>query len=489
MRTLLHPKWILILNTAPIVFIMILFGYQYQLIKTFLGDNSLQQWKILTGLVILLVCFSGLASLYHIYGKKLLTPLYAIVCLVAYSIFLYYFSDKFRFLIPRSVPNWNILDDSFVVLSTAIMPTLAHALLVLIIWLTPEKKEHSAFFNFFLSLLIPGLWYIFAQLISPIWDLEVTRTGTSVLILLALVGVITFLFFFSRCFYIIITRWSSYSKETKFTYLIFFTLLFPVLGLLLNSSMKIFGDLSSYWFYGLAVVNGLLLCIHTENLNWRLAIFIGRCITLPFTLYFLILFLPYLPLSLMAIVLLGVGLLMLTPIILFPIHINALKKDLCFLSKSISNKYLYALAVVGFLAIPFGMTYNYLGHKQNLSEALNYIYNADYSQSVNIDKDRLRESINAIKVNRSWSSGLFNSSHKAPYINAYYNWLVLDNLSLSREKVQKMEHIFFGTTKNKNRSRRRTFTPRKDYIELSNYIVSSQYDVDQDVYKLSLIHI
>ena len=101
MRTLLHPKWIFILNTAPIIFIMMLFAYQFRLIESFLGPDSLQQWKLTAGLVIGLIGFSGLVALYHIYGKKLLTPLYAVVCLVAYSIFLYYFCLLYTSPSPR----------------------------------------------------------------------------------------------------------------------------------------------------------------------------------------------------------------------------------------------------------------------------------------------------------------------------------------------------------------------------------------------------
>ena len=483
MRTLLNPRWILILNTLPIVLIILLFGYQFELIKVFLADTSIQQWKFTASLVAGLVCFSGMVALYHIYGKKLLTPLYALICLLVYTAFLYYFSENIRTLIPRSVPNWKIIDDTFVLLSTALMPTLAHALLILIIWLTPEKKEYSGFLNFLMSLMVPAIWYVFNQIISPLWNPTPTRSGTHTLMILAFVVVVIFMFFLVRSFYIVISRWANYSDEVKNTYFVLFTFVFPIAGLLLNSTLLIFGNFSSPWFYALAVLNSIFLCLHTDNIKWRLLLLLGKSITLPFSVYFFLLFLPYLPLSLVAVVLLGIGLLMLTPLILFPIHINSIQKDLVFLSKSISKKYLYLLVLIGCLSIPLILTINYLGHKQNLHKALNHLYHSDYSQPISIDKSNLKQTLDAVRGNNMRSQRILGVATNAPYIGVYYNWLVLDNLSLSREKIERMENIFLGIQKEKNNFRRRPFVQRKDAIELSNYKVTSQFDAQQGAYK------
>jgi len=63
-------------------------------------------------------------------------------------------------------------------------------------------------------------------------------------------------------------------------------------------------------------------------------------------------FLPFLPLSVIAIIVIGTGFLMLTPLMLFVIHSNELSKDFLFLKSCFSKKYLIGLSVFGFLLIP-----------------------------------------------------------------------------------------------------------------------------------------
>ena len=116
-------------------------------------------------------------------------------------------------------------------------------------------------------------------------------------------------------------------------------LVFPVVGLLVNKRLfldglgggtknGISGDFSSPWFFGLAVLNGVLLCCPAPaRPGWYLALLAGRSVPLGYTAYFILVFLPFLPLSVLAVVAIGTGFLILTPLVLLLVHIRALADD------------------------------------------------------------------------------------------------------------------------------------------------------------------
>ena len=154
-------------------------------------------------------------------------------------------------------------------------------------------------------------------------------------------------------------------------------------------------------------MNGLLLCLpNSNNVNYRLALFIGRSITMTYTFYFFLVFLPFLPFSILAVLAFGLGFLMLTPLALFTIHINALSKDYSFLKKSYSSLLLKSLIVGSLLVIPLCITIKYISYKKTLHHALAYIYSPDYSKTYSIDKDVSPISL-AVKVTALQHSGIF----------------------------------------------------------------------------------
>ncbi len=484
MQTLLNPKWIFLVNTVPIVLALLFFGYQFQLIEPFLNSDSQELWKT-TGLITIgLLLLAAIVGYIHKQQDKSLSYLYAILTLLVYTVFLYYLDSANNRLIPREVARWRLLGNCSNYFTTALMPTLAHALLILIIKLTPNHKESSAWGNFLGSLCIPLLWYFFLQLALPFWQFNARLLADyNLRYVIGLPAIIAFIFFLGRCFYIALMKATENRKQDKFNYLFLFTLLLPIIGLILSIPITCFGDFQSGWFFGLSSLNGILLCWEDSlKPKLRLTIFLGRCALLTFSLYFFLVFLPYLPFSLAAILIFGLGFLMITPIILTVLHFKSIKKDFNFLSTHYSKKRLCALAALAFMIIPFGVTLNYSWHKHNLNQALDYVYQSDYSAANTINKDHLQKTIESIRASKRRSN--FFDSNNTPFLSAYYNWLVLDNLTISTEKVDKLESIFLGITREIKPWRRPRPGPQPTKgIDLTSYKVSSQYDSDEGAYR------
>ena len=484
MQTLLHPKWILLVNTVPILLALLFFGYQFQLIESFLNTDSIKLWRAVGLYSIGLLLLTGIIGYVHKQHNKSLSYLYAILVLLAYIFFLFFLDASQYKLIPRQVARWRLIGNTSTYVTTALMPTLAHALLILIIKLTPNHKESSAWQNFFGSLSIPLLWYFFLQLALPFWQFNARHLAHyNLKYVIGLPACVAFIFFLGRCFYIAVRKSTEGRYLDKSHLLLLFTIIFPIIGLLLSQPISCFGDFRSGWFFGLATLNGILLCWEASPLpKLRLTVFVGRCALLTFSLYFFIVFLPYLPFSVAAILIFGVGILMITPIILIVLHLKAIKEDIYFLSTHYSHKMLYTLAVAAFMIIPTGVTLNYAWHKHNLHQALDYVYHSNYAAANTVNKNHLQKTIKSIRASKR-NSFLFENNN-TPFLSAYYNWLVLDHLTISTEKIDKLESIFLGINKEiKPWQRPRPAPQPTKGIDLTSYKVHSRYDPDQDAYR------
>lgn len=191
-------------------------------------------------------------------------------------------------------------------------------------------------------------------------------------------------------------------------------------------------------------------------------------------------FLPFLPLSVIAIIAIGTGFLLLTPLLLFVIHINELSKDFKYLKTLVSKRLILGISVLGFLIIPTFLTSTYLKDKSVLNETLAYLFSPEYSKQYNIDKISLQKTLEVIKGHkdhRDRRAGIFGNG--IPYLSSYFNWLVMDNLTLSDAKIHTIEKIFFGNTSFDVRPE----NIQNDNVQISNISINSTYDKSQNAWK------
>lgn len=473
MKNLLNPKWLILIHIIPIALLFCIYYGEFQTIKTLLKEDTLELWYNFG--ITLFILFIGNITyiLFCIANKNKVSFYYALTVLTIYSSYLYIYSNYSHKIIPRSIPRWMLSRNTDLYIGTFLMPTLAYALFVIVISLTNLEKKHKAWKSFSLSLSVPLIAYIFAQIILPFWKPVSYNFKQHVLIILAVIAVIIFLFFLIRSIYILSLNKGKNSRNLYFASKFAFALICPLIGLCLNQGLGgVFGDFTSLWFYIITFLNGVLICLPPfEDKRYRLLLYIGRCITLSFTCYFFIVFLPFLPISVIAILAFGIGLLMLSPLALFIIHIQELTRDYSFLKNHLTKTKLITITLLGFIIIPTIITLSFKYDKTILHETLDYVYAPDYSKDYNINKKSLKKTMAIISKNRSRSSG-FSMNRQIPYITPYFNWLVLDNLMLSNSKIKTIKNIFFKSEPFKIRPERL----RNKDVDISNIHSNSTYN-------------
>jgi hypothetical protein len=488
MRNLLNPKWLFIINTLPLVLLYFLFFGQFNIIKTLLDDNSIQLWKSFGFSLGIIGLLNFAYTVYLTLKQKDVSVWYGLLALLCYIPFIYLYGYHLDKIIPFSIPQWMVSGNIFLYVGTFLMPTLAYSLFILVSHFTPEKKEHKAWSNFLIAIGIPIAGYLFSQIILPLWQHVQGEFYTHTLVVLVIAATLVFLFFLIRGVFVLATKKAGAWQKYQLAWKIPIAIALPLIGLSVNnghlfnnfrpSETGIFGDFNDVWFYILAFLNGIFICLpNLENKISRLLLFIGRSVTFAYTFYFFLVFLPFLPLSVIAIIAIGTGFLMLTPLLLFVIHINELSKDFTFLKTLFPKKLIIGISLIGFLVIPAFITATYLKDKSVLNETLTYLYSPDYSTQYAIDKSSLQKTLNVIKSHKENRGGIFGNG--IPYLSSYFNWLVMDNLTLSDTKINTIEKIYFGKTSFELRSE----NIQNDNVQISNITTTSTYDKTQNAWK------
>lgn len=493
MKNLLNPKWLLVVNTLPIVLLFILQVGDFQVIKSLLEEDGVACWKLFGSILAGLAVINALYAGFLIIKKKTVSVWYVVFGLVAYIAFLYGYYYNINYIFPSSVPQWMLSGNVEIYACTFLMPMMAYCLFVLVVRLTSSPAQHKAWLNFLLTISVPIGVYLFGVVILPLFN-SYSRSLDQVLLILFIIATLAFLFFLVRSVYILTSKKASFWKKYQLFWKIPVTILFPILGLFLNNgwftenffgSGGVFGDFSSFWFPLLALVTGGLLCLpNPKDKLYRLLLYLARCVTFTYSIYFFLVFLPYLPLSILAILLVGVGFLMLSPLLLFVVHVNDLYKDFVYLARFYSRKLLTLLACAAFLIIPVIMTVNFMHDREVLNEAMEYVYKADYSKSYSLDRKSIGRTLHAISGQKQRGSILFFDY--TPYISTYYNWLVLDNMTLSDKKINTLQYIFEG--KELRFSNKEEELRSSHGVELTDWQVESEYDESQQAWK-SWVHL
>ena len=451
MHNLLNSKWLLLLNTLPLLLLAALGYGEFAVIHTLLPAGSVTLWQ---QLALGLAGLGGATLLYAAWQGRRGLPIgtgYAAGALLAYVSYLVWYTTSSEVVLPREVPRWMVPTDLLIYVWTFLMPTLAHALLVLVVRSVPDDRPRSALPSLGLALGIPPvawgtLWLLEAMLGS--WGRE---SWVEKLFLLGglVLGPLTFLFFLVRGAYLISLR-----RDDEFTIIwkVLVTLILPLLGLLVNAglllggrvgdSTGIFGNFNTPWFYGLAVLNGVLLCLPAPaRPGGRLALLGARSVLLSYTGYFFLVFLPFLPLSLLAVIAIGTGFLMLTPLVLLVVHLRVLSEDVAAVRPHFARWVPRAVLVSGAAVLPLALTADYYHDRQTLHAALAYVYTPNYAQTYNLDAAALAHTLAVVRQHKDSGRDLFMGSQQ-PFLSTYFNWLVLDNLMLSENKLATLETVF-----------------------------------------------
>jgi hypothetical protein len=502
MRAILHARWLLLVNTIPLAILFGMYVGIYQVIGSLLSTENIKAWQEMAIILTALWVLNWGYAAFLLSKKQEIQLWYAIFVLFAYTIFFLQYVDNERLLIPSNIPRWMLPNSMWEYVGTFLMPLLFHALLVVIVRLTTSFSLTSAWKNLALALFIPFGWYFFIMLAIPIINSTVTyhKIIDHAIMIFSVAVAVFFLFFLCKAIYIFVilqvqnAKQVSQEAETprkKFNLVRFLEsndfmvkivvgVFAPIAGLALNQFLgNFFGSFEHYFFYVIAFLNGVFLCSPPlPKPSYRLALFAFRCFTFTYIFYFFLVFLPVLPIA-MALLLTVIGALTLVPLILTFIQVQQLWADMQYLYTHFNKLIINTLLVVALLVLPIAIHFSYLSDRKTLHEALDYVY-ASHLEGENkrIDAKRLENVLEEVqrnkgKINWGWRN------RQSPYLSLYYNWLVLDNLTLSTNKIEKLSKIFVGESKDYGYHDWRRSNSFPDSVKISHVSVSSTFDKEK----------
>lgn len=218
----------------------------------------------------------------------------------------------------------------------------------------------------------------------------------------------------------------------------FFALVLPVCGLLLNRSIPFPTDFQAWEVYALTVANTIVLAIasFTRFTRPRLTAAL-LCLTLPFSLYFFLVFLPFTPLSLPAVLACGAGFLVLAPVILFILHLHLLNQARQAVRLGAAG---LALCLGAFAVLPGCFLARCVADRAALHGALDYAFAPAIESRAESYDGSLTNLRRALASHRAYKNGIF-----MPLLSPFYSWLVFDNLVLPDAKLDRLDKMFLGS--------------------------------------------
>jgi hypothetical protein len=213
----------------------------------------------------------------------------------------------------------------------------------------------------------------------------------------------------------------------------------PLGGLWLNHTIPFPADFQAGIVFILTAINGVLLLLPVvRSVVPHRLIWLAQCVMFPFSAYFFIVFLPWLPLAPFAMIIIGSGFLMLVPLVLGLVHgyriVDGAREE-------IRDGQWWKPALLGLaatLVLPTAIGWSMWQDRQTLDEALDYIYAPDYRKDVTFPGD-LHRLQNSLQHLRDMKHGVY-----LPFISPIYNAVVFHGLVLPDEKIDNLQHAFFG---------------------------------------------
>lgn len=170
---------------------------------------------------------------------------------------------------------------------------------------------------------------------------------------------------------------------------------------------------------------------------------------------------------------------MLAPLLLMWVQSKLLFDDFNYLYQYFSRKTILILFSIGVTILPLIITLTYLQDKKALHAALDYVYEPNFATSTLIKTTALERVLEKVRYHKSGRFGMVVNEQQ-PFLSPYYNWLVLDNLTLSDGKISLLEKIFLGKTVN---TRTTTIQNPSNAVEITAMQTRSEFDTTQQAWR------
>lgn len=378
-------------------------------------------------------------SFYRFKGSRL-NVLWSVFFLSAQIGFLWFTSAQMGRIIPNTIEPWILNQGSlFLYQFTFMMPGLFYAGLRLACFDYPLKKMPDMAFSLALAIGAPAAFYVIFILMngflrgSGVWIpaaiASVLFIGTTVMAFIGIIRSLVLLYNFVH----------RDDNPVQVIMAIFVALVGPLLGLLLNSRIPFPADFQAPWVYLLAVINGLLVMMpNSKRVDAHGYFLFARCVMLPFSLYFFLVFLPFLPLSLPAMFAVGLGCLILVPSVLFIFHLKKVYDDFKLCERNSGVVLALVLMISGCSILPGYFVFQASQDKLALKSALDYVYSPDYRQDQVFTGSLKSVKRTLINLKKS-KEGI-----QLPYLSGFYNQMVFEGMVLPDSKADYLYQLFFG---------------------------------------------
>lgn len=228
-----------------------------------------------------------------------------------------------------------------------------------------------------------------------------------------------------------------------------FSVVLPLIGLALNLGMgHLFGDFSHPAFFVMPIVNGILLLTPPlEDRRLRLLRFFVLSAATTYLIYFVIVFIPYIPMGFFGLLIILGGLIFApaAALVMQAIHIISEWKQL---SRLWNAGRVLTVFLAGIVLLPTITLTSFIGDRRNLETAVSYLEQGAHMTNEPVNLSRLQRSIQnsgaVFQEERSLLDMPSANNNNIPIISWIYSDLVLDHRILAEDSIARLNRIFFN---------------------------------------------
>ena len=363
----------------------------------------------------------------------------ALAAIAGHTGYLWLFLQRLDHLLPSTVTLWMLPDTELPFYQFSLMMPVVFLMMVR---LARIRLGLSTPLDVGLSLaalvLIPSGAFIFGSLITRIERAFSWHENIQYILIAAMVAgtafiLVVFLRLMIRLHDLVQTRsWSDWAIPLAAG------LAAPLAGLALNATIPFPYDFQDVAVYGMTLLNAVALLIpFRPGSPWALPGWVARAAMYPFTVYFFLVFLPFLPLSLLAMIAAGAGFLILAPLLLFVVHTRRLWEQGRSLAAQHGSARMAAAFAACVLVLPAACMLRNEVDRRTLNQAVNAVYSPDYAATrVPIRTAPLRRALDRMD---DMKHGIY-----LPYLSDIYNAMVFRGMVLPDEKAALIEQSLIG---------------------------------------------
>lgn len=410
----------------------------WQLVSGEAGSKEIQAAAQLLICEVLILLGAIVMCWFFRQGKLAIGRVLSLVGFIAHASYMFFVLNTINDAIPNNIQPWIVSEGNVGRWNiTLFMPGAFITLYAFSKLLFADLGGRKAgLVAIFLSIGVPLLWYLFATLLQPMWLGQFTAIGWII------IGTTLVTLFLGALIYIfdglVHGQSSSPMVEKHYAIAVLLGLMAPLGGLLLNRSIPFPVDFQSTDVYILTVLNGLILLLKPGNTRYLKATYFLRCVSFPFIAYFFLVFLPFLPLSLLAIIVVGTGFLMLTPLALGLFQFRVTQREYHLMVDNFGKMKTLGITLTGLLILPGYFAVEAALDKAALNKSLNYFYAHDFTAKP-LSETEIERAAKALVQLRDRKSDI-----QMPYISGFYNAIVFGEMVMPNSKITQTYHWLTG---------------------------------------------